>query len=114
MENIIKKAFGQSDEIKKQEKISFEEVMFDKLRLWRVSAEPGWQWSKHSKPVIGGESCQRQHYVYVLSGLLKTRMDDGSEAEFGPGEAGIIRPGHDGWNAGDEPAVWLDFSQVTD
>ena len=61
------------------------------------------------KPVVGGESCPKHHLVYVLSGKLHVRMDDGKEEEFGPGEVGVIPPGHDGWNAGDEPVVWLEI-----
>ena len=52
-------------------------------------------------------------------------MDDGSEEEFGPGDAVVIPPGHDAWTVGDVPCVMLDFaganeyakmarSQVTD
>ena len=37
-------------------------------------------------------------------------MDDGTEHEFGPGDAGTIPPGHDAWIVGDEACVWLDFS----
>lgn len=109
MEKISKNILSQSAEIKKQEKISFEETMLGAMKLLRVTAEPGWQWSKHSKPVIGGESCQMRHHIYVLSGKLHTKTDGGSEMDFGPGDAGVIPPGHDGWNAGNEPAVWLEM-----
>ena len=40
---------------------------------------------------------------------LVVRMDDGSEHEFRPGDAGIIPPGHDAWVVGDEPVVFIDF-----
>jgi hypothetical protein len=36
-------------------------------------------------------------------------MDDGSEAEFGPGEVGPIPPGHDAWVVGNEPTVMVDI-----
>ena len=55
------------------------------------------------KPVVGGESCQKHHLIYVLSGKLRSKMIDGKEEEFGPGDVGVIPPGHDGWNAGNEP-----------
>jgi hypothetical protein len=38
-------------------------------------------------------------------------MNDGKELEYGPGDVGVIPPGHDGWNAGNEPLVWLEFSR---
>ena len=36
-------------------------------------------------------------------------MDDGSEVEFGPGDVGVIPPGHDAWIVGKEPFVGIDF-----
>jgi hypothetical protein len=36
-------------------------------------------------------------------------MDDGSEAEFGSGDVGVIPPGHDAWVIRDEPVVAIDF-----
>ncbi len=38
-------------------------------------------------------------------------MDDGSEAEAGPGDAFALAPGHDAWVVGDEPCVALDFGE---
>jgi hypothetical protein len=37
-------------------------------------------------------------------------MDDGTEQEFGPGEAMYIPPGHDAWVVGNEPFVAVDFT----
>ena len=37
-------------------------------------------------------------------------MDDGTEHEFGPGDAGTIPPGHDAWIEGDEALVWVEFA----
>ncbi len=37
-------------------------------------------------------------------------MDDGSQAEFGPGEVSLLPPGHDAWVVGDEPCVQVDFT----
>jgi hypothetical protein len=34
-------------------------------------------------------------------------MNDGSEMEFVAGDLVFIPAGHDGWTAGDEPAVFL-------
>ncbi len=39
-------------------------------------------------------------------------MDDGSEAEFGPGDVGSIPPGHDAWIIGDEPFMSIDFGDA--
>ena len=72
--------------------------------------EPGWRWSEHVKPIAGTDSCQAPHAGYVLSGRMRVRMDDGEEAEVGPGDAFVISPGHDAWTVGDEACVLLDFS----
>ena len=76
--------------------------------------EPGWRWSEHVKPIAGTDSCQAPHTGYVLSGRMHIRMDDGSEAEVGPGDACVIPPGHDAWIVGDEACVMLDFSGMSD
>jgi len=37
-------------------------------------------------------------------------MDDGTEEEFGPGDAAVIPPGHNAWVVGNEPVVRIDFT----
>jgi ethanolamine utilization protein EutQ (cupin superfamily) len=70
---------------------------------------PGWRWSENVKPLAGTESCQVEHIGYVLEGRMGLRMDDGTELEFGPGDAFHMPPGHDAWTIGDEACVLLDF-----
>ena len=41
---------------------------------------------------------------------MKVVMDDGTEAESGPGEAVIIPPGHNAQVVGNEPRVAIDFT----
>jgi hypothetical protein len=72
--------------------------------------QPGWRWSESVKPIVGTESCQVSHTGYVISGRMHVRMDDGTELDFGPGDAVWVGPGHDAWVAGDEPYVGLDFT----
>jgi quercetin dioxygenase-like cupin family protein len=79
----------------------------------RLTFEPGWRWSEHVKPIAGTDSCQVLHTGYQVSGRLRIRMDDGMEKEYGPGDAYVIPPGHDGWVVGDEPVVSVDMSTVT-
>ena len=78
--------------------------------VMRATFEPGWRWSDHVKPIAGTDSCQAPHAGYVLSGRKLVRMDDGEEAEVGPGDAFVISPGHDAWTVADEACVLLDFS----
>jgi hypothetical protein len=44
-----------------------------------------------------------------VSGHMIVPMDDGTEANFGAGDVGVIPPGHDAWTVGDEPFVAVDF-----
>ena len=74
--------------------------------------EPGWRWSDDVKPIAGTDSCQAHHSLYVLSGRMHVVMDDGSEADIGPGDAAVIAPGHDAWTVGDEACVAVDFTGV--
>lgn len=71
--------------------------------------EPGWRWSEHLKPIANTASCQATHLLYCLSGRMGIRMDDGTEAELGPGDVAAIEPGHDAWVVGDEPCIAVDF-----
>ena len=49
-------------------------------------------------------------YQYIVSGRIKVVMDDGTEEEFGPGDAALIPPGHNAWVVGNEPVVGIDFT----
>lgn len=71
--------------------------------------QPGWQWSKDIKPIVGTDSCQEAHTGYVLSGTLHVSMDDGTERDLQEGQAVEISPGHDAWVVGDQPCSMLDW-----
>jgi quercetin dioxygenase-like cupin family protein len=75
----------------------------------RATFQPGWQWSKHVRPIAQTDSCQAPHMGYFVSGRMKVVMDDGQETEFGPGDFSVIPPGHDAWIVGDEPCVVVDW-----
>ena len=79
--------------------------------IGRGTFEPGWRWSNNVKPIAGTESCQVSHLAYVVSGRMGIRMDDGSEAEVGPGDVFACPPGHDAWVVGDQPCVAVDFGE---
>ena len=48
-------------------------------------------------------------YSIHNSGRIKVVMGDGTEEEFGPGDAAVIPPGHNAWVVGNEPVVGIDF-----
>ena len=89
-------------------------VNLDGGAVGRATFLPGWRWSEHIKPIAKTESCQAAHMGYFVSGRMKVVMDDGEEAEFGPGDFGIIAPGHDAWIVGDEPCVVIDWQGFAD
>jgi quercetin dioxygenase-like cupin family protein len=71
--------------------------------------EPGWRWSKSIAPTAGTSTCQVHHHGFCVSGRMRVQMEDGSEAEIGPGDVFVISPGHDAWVIGDEAFVGYDF-----
>lgn len=109
MTQMVKKNFDAPDETRPIAKGKVDIVNFGDLQPMRTTFEPGWRWSESIKPIVKTDSCQIQHLTYVISGRLAVRMDDGSEIEFGPGDVGMIPPGHDAWVVGNEPVVGIDF-----
>ena len=87
-------------------------VQVGEATVGRGVFEPGWRWSLSVKPLAGTDSCQAHHTLYVLSGRMGVRMEDGSELEIGRGDAAVIPPGHDAWTIGEEACVAVDFSGV--
>jgi quercetin dioxygenase-like cupin family protein len=109
MPTVEKKSLNQPEETFKPEKMRMEGITMRDLPIRRITTEPGWQWSRHVKPIQKTESCQKDHLLYMISGRVHVRMNDGKEEEFGPGDVGSIPPGHDGWTVGDKPAVWIEI-----
>ena len=109
MAQLIKKNFAAPDETRPIPHGRVEILNFDDLQPMRTVFEPGWRWSESVKPIAKTDSCQVLHFTYMISGRMAVRLDDGSVGEFGPGDIGVIPPGHDAWVVGDEPAVSIDF-----
>jgi class 3 adenylate cyclase len=79
------------------------------LTVARLVHQPGWRWSTHVKPEVGGEWCQARHVGTLLSGRVGIEFQDGSRAEYEPGDVFETPPGHDGFVIGGEPAVLLEW-----
>jgi quercetin dioxygenase-like cupin family protein len=110
MPSQIKKNFSAPDETRPIKKGKVEVLnLGPDLPVMRVTFEPGWKWSECVKPVAKTESCQVPHLVYVVSGRIAIQMDDGQTVEYGPGDVGLIPPGHDAWVIGNEPCVNIDY-----
>ena len=109
MASAIRKNFSNPDEVRPITNGNIEVVTLGDVTAMRAVFEPGWQWSKSINPIAKTESCQVHHIGYQISGMLKVRLDDGSEIEYGPGDMYNIPPGHDSWVVGSEPVVSVDF-----
>ena len=116
MPGLIRKSFDTPDETRQFEegKGKLQVINTDSGVVGRATFAPGWQWSRHVKPIAKTESCQAAHTGYFVSGRMKVVMDNGEEAEYGPGDFAVMAPGHDAWIVGDEPCVVIDWQGFTD
>ena len=78
----------------------------------QIVTQPGWRWSSHVRPVVGGEWCQARHVGVVISGRLGIDFPDGTTFELGPNDVFDIPPGHDGYTVGDKPCVQIEWAGV--
>jgi class 3 adenylate cyclase len=92
--------------------LSAEVVEIAGMSVARLVHQPGWRWSTHVRPEVGGEWCQARHVGVLLSGRLRVFLQDGTSFEMGPGDVFEVPPGHDAEVLGDEPTVQLEWSGV--
>ena len=110
MSSMEKKSLNQPDEKRPVENGEVDLVRLGGVTFTRLTLQPGWQWSQSVKPIVKTHSCQVHHVGHVISGWMVVKLDNGEEAEYGPGDVYDIPPGHDAWIAGDEPYVGVDVS----
>jgi class 3 adenylate cyclase len=104
------KNFGTPDQVLRLPKLTAELVEVGELTVGYLVTEPGWRWSEHVQPTVGGEWCQARHVGVVLSGRVAVQLQDGRMREFGPNDVIDIPPGHDGWTVGEEPCVQIEWA----
>lgn len=104
------KSLESPDEVLRLPGITEELVDLGDLTVGRVVHEPGWRWSTHIRPVVGGEWCQARHVGVVLSGVLGIVMQSGTEYTLRQYDVYDIPAGHDGYTVGDDPVVVLDWA----
>jgi len=115
--NMLKpelKCFGKPDEVREFLKGRLEIINLGGVTVGRAILEPGWSWEESIQPLAGTETCQAHHLQYHVSGVLRVRMDDGTEFDCKPGDMSMLPPGHIGWVVGDEPVVLMDFQGMAD
>src|SRR5438094_4275799 len=110
MNSLVKKTLYSPDETLTSEKGKLELASLGGITFGRANFEPGWRWSESVKPIVKTEYCEAPHVSYHVSGRLRIRMADGTEQEFGPGDVGVVPPGHDAWVVGNERVVVVDIS----
>ncbi|WP_031076555.1 cupin domain-containing protein [Streptomyces sp. NRRL WC-3742] len=116
MSGLYQRNFDDPEEVRPFEdgKGELRLVNLDAGPVGRAVFEPGWQWSKHIKPIAKTDSCQAAHAGYVVSGRMKVVMDDGQQADYGPGDFMVCPPGHDAWVLGDDACVIVDWQGFAD
>jgi class 3 adenylate cyclase len=112
MAEALSKSFDEPDEVVEFPFITSQIVELGDLTVGRFISQPGWRWSEHVRPTVGGTWCQARHVGIVISGTLGIDFSDGSRMEFGPGEVFDIGPGHDGFTVGDEPCVNVEWRGI--
>jgi hypothetical protein len=108
------KNFKKPDEVREFSKGKVDLVTIGGATVGRAVLEPGWRWSTSVQPIAKTNSCQAPHFQYHVSGVLRVRMDDGTEFDCKPGDVSLLPPGHDAWVVGNEPAVVVDFQGMID
>jgi hypothetical protein len=105
-----KQNLSQPDEQRASDRGKLELITLGGVTFGRATLQPGWKWSTSLKSLMKTKSCETPHLQYHVSGWIAVLMDDGSQAEFGPGEVSLIPPGHDAWVVGNDPVVVIDIT----
>jgi class 3 adenylate cyclase len=104
------KNFDDPDEVVRLPGLLEEVVEVGGFIVGREVVDPGWRWSKDTKPVVGGEWCEAHHVGLTVSGRWGVALKDGRTLEFRPGDVFDVPAGHDSWTIGDEPCVTLNWT----
>ena len=114
MASLNKKNFDSPDETMTPEKMRVDNVdLGNGVKAARMTTQPGWKWSECIKPMIGTDTCQKNHVGVCVNGKLMVTHEDGSSIEVGPGDAYTFAPGHDAWVVGDDVFVGYEFDSET-
>ena len=114
MDKAVMRSFEKPDEVREFPRGRVELVKIGGVTVGRAVFEPGWRWKTSVQPLAGTKSCEAPHFQYHVSGVLRIRMDDGTEFECRKGDVSLLPSGHDAWVVGNEPAVVVDFQGMID
>ncbi len=107
-------SFEKPDEVREFPKGRLELVKIGGATVGRVTLQPGWRWATCVQPIAKTKSCEAAHFQYHVAGVLRIRMDDGTEFDCRPGDVSLLPSGHDAWVVGDVDAVIVDFQGMVD
>ena len=79
------KNFGKPDEVRTFPKGKLELIKIGGATVGRAVFEPGWRWATSIQPLAKTKSCEAPHFQYHVSGVLRVRMDDGTELRLQTG-----------------------------
>jgi hypothetical protein len=108
------KSFGKPDDVREFPKGRLELINIGGATIGRAVFEPGWRWATSVQPIVKTSSCEAPHFQYHVAGILRIRMDDGSEFDCRAGDVSLLPSGHDAWVIGEEAAVVVDFQGMID
>lgn len=114
MNTVELRSFAKPDEIREFPKGRLELVKIGGITIGRAIFEPGWRWSTSVQPLAKTKSCEAPHFQYQVSGIIKVRMDDGTEFECKSGDVVLLPSGHDAWVIGEEPVVIVDWQGMVE
>lgn len=113
--NLVEvKNCGAPDEVREFPLGRLELVRIGGATVGRGTFQPGWHWTESVKPIAKTESCEAPHFQYQVSGVMRVRMDDGTEFDCKAGDVCLLPPGHDAWVVGNEPVVVVDFQGMVE
>jgi uncharacterized cupin superfamily protein len=108
------KNFGKPDEVREFPQGRVELITIGGATIGRAIFQPGWRWATSEQPNANTRICEAPHFQYHVSGVLRVKMDDGTEFDCKPGDVSLLPSGHDAWVVGNEPAVVVDFQGMLD
>jgi len=103
------KSFRDPDTTMEVEGVVERQLELGDLTVGRQTLQPGWRWSTHIRPHVGGDWCQARHVGVMLSGRLGIKLRDGTTFELGPDDVFDVPPGHDGYVIGHEPVETIEW-----
>jgi mannose-6-phosphate isomerase-like protein (cupin superfamily) len=101
------RSFGSPDEQVDKGRVHIEVIELGEFKVKRQTYPPGWRFSTD----MGRSRCNDTHVGYVVSGHIHVALEGGEELDIRAGDVFVIPPGQDGWTAGDEPCVAVQFDE---